>query len=513
MNDAQIIDQQRQEIADLTAQLQQVKQQVDWFKRQLFGRKSERQIEDNPYQSSLFGKPPIETTEPAQSQPTSTAAPKRRTKLRRAQDVNDQGLRFDASVPQQVIELSAPQLNGEDASDYEVIDYKETVRLAQRPGSYIIKVYRRPVVRRKSTQSLITRPAPEAVLDGCYADVSLLAGLMVDKAVYHLPLYRQHQRLQDAGIRVSRASLLNWMQKGLHLLKPIYHAQWQHILRSQVLAMDEVPIKAGRKSRGKMKTSYFWPIYGEQNEVAFTWSNSRGHQHAVAQLTGFSGTLLTDGYRAYDKTVAKLNKQQAEPIVQANCWAHARRYFERALTSEHDASQQALAQIAQLYEIERHIRAADLAADELLAYRQKHSEPVVQGFIDWLYQQRQRVDLLPSNPLSKALRYTHERLDALKQFLANPHLPIDTNHLERALRVIPMGRKNYLFCWTELGAEQLGWLQSLMVTCRLHDINPYTYLVDVLQRINQHPNTRIEQLTPRLWKQHFADNPLTAGLE
>ncbi len=97
-------------------------------------------------------------------------------------------------------------------------------------------------------------------------------------------------------------------------------------------------------------------------------------------------------------------------------------------------------------------------------------------------------------------------------FLTNPHLQIDTNHLERALRVIPMGRKNYLFCWTELGAEHLGMLQSLMVTCRLHGINPYTYLVDVLQRVAIHPATDVAELTPLQWKKKFADNFLTSDV-
>ena len=95
---------------------------------------------------------------------------------------------------------------------------------------------------------------------------------------------------------------------------------------------------------------------------------------------------------------------------------------------------------------------------------------MVRDFFCWVYEQRQRTDLLPSNPFSKALVYVSERVHKLKVFLSNPHVPIDTNHLERALRVIPMGRKNYLFCWTELGAEHLAILQSLMVTCRLQSI-------------------------------------------
>lgn len=89
---------------------------------------------------------------------------------------------------------------------------------------------------------------------------------------------------------------------------------------------------------------------------------------------------------------------------------------------------------------------------------------------------------------------------------------MDTNHLERALRVIPMGRRNWLFTWTEMGARQVGIVQSLLTTCRLHEINPYDYLVDVLQRVGKHPASRVEELTPRLWKQHFAVVTLRSDL-
>jgi transposase len=160
------------------------------------------------------------------------------------------------------------------------------------------------------------------VLEGCFADVSSLAGLMVDKAVYHLPLYRQHQRMLDSGVTVSRASLINWIQEGIELLRPIYQAMLRQMLQSSVLAMDEVPMKAGLKHKGKMQQTYFWPSYGAQDEVAFTWSTSRGAQHAINQLSGFSGTLLTDGYVAYEKAVTQLNKHE-HTVTHATCWVHS----------------------------------------------------------------------------------------------------------------------------------------------------------------------------------------------
>lgn len=502
------------QIAAMSEEIAQLKHQLDWFKRQLFGRKSEKLLPDNPQQNSLFSLPASDDDAPP---PKRIKAHTRSSKKQRGEsDVNDEGLRFDASVPQTIIDVSAPELQGPNADQYDVVGTKETCRLAQQPGSYVVVIYRRQVVRHKTTDTLKDTPAPTNVLEGCYCDVSLLAGLMVDKAVYHLPLYRQHQRMLDSGITVSRATLINWIQKGIELLRPIERAQWQHILQSKVLAMDEVPIKAGRKKGagrkpGHMKQTYFWPMYGEQDEVAFTWSNSRGMAHAKAQLKDFNGTLLTDGYAAYSKTVAHLN-QQEQKIVHAACWIHMRRGFEKALDSDPQEAQQALDSIAALYQHEKHIREKQLTPDTTLAYRQQHSEPLVTDFFRWVYQQRQRTDLLPTSPLLKALHYASERETQLKVFLANPALPLDTNHLERALRVIPMGRKNYLFCWSEIGAEQLGILQSLMVTCRLQGVNPYHYLVDVLQRVSMHPAKDVLALTPRIWKDTFAENLLTSDL-
>ncbi len=136
----------------------------------------------------------------------------------------------------------------------------------------------------------------------------------------------------------------------------------------------------------------------------------------------------------------------------------------------------------------------------------------MERFFAWVDEQLARQDLLPSNRLTRALNYARVRRQALQVFLNDPDVPPDTSHLERALRVIPMGRKNWLFCWSEVGAEIVGIVQSLIVTCKLHDIDPATYLTDVLQRVGQHPASRVAELTPRQWKQHFAANPLRSDL-
>lgn len=497
------------------AQVEQLQHQLDWFKRQLFGRKSEKQLIDNPDQGALFALNKDDDLPLAPKK--EIKAHTRSIKQKNVDDVNDTGLRFTDEVPTQVIDLPCSELDGDDADKYEVIGTKETCRLAQEIGSYKVIIYRRRTFREKGTNNIHEPKVPNNVLEGCYADVSLLAGLMVDKAVYHLPLHRQHQRIQNSGITLSRATLTNYASRGIDLLVPVVDAMVGNMIDGGHLSMDEVPMKAGRqratgRKHNTMKQTYFWPIYGEQDEVAFTWSSTRSTQHAIEQLRGFNGTLLTDGYAAYTKTVNTLN-QQGQHITHASCWAHCRRMFERALDSAQNEAQQAMKMIASLYDIEARIRKSTPNADDIVNARLKHSEPILNTFFMWVFEQRQRPELLPKSPLSKALAYAHERYHSLKIFLTHPQVQIDTNHLERALRVIPMGRKNHLFCWTELGAKQLGVLHSLTVTCKLHNINPYHYLVDVLQRVSQHPAKDVIDLTPRRWKVLFADKRLRSDVE
>lgn len=491
----------------LHAENVELKRELAWFKRQLFGSKSERRVvEPPPGMADLFT---------AEQAPEPDAAPKQKITYERSPSgsnkdrgdaVTGEGLRFDADVPVETIDVAAPELA--DADTWQVIDHKTTHRLAQRPGSYVVLAYRRPVLRHRHAATLTTPPAPANVLEGTVADVSVLAGLVVDKFCYHLPLYRQHQRLADVGIQVSRATLTQWTKRTAELLTPIAEAQHAHIQQSAVLAMDETPIKAGRNAaRGKMKQGWFWPIYGDTDEISFTFAATRAARQVREQLAGFTGTLISDGYSAYARFA-----EATAGLTHAQCWAHTRRKFLAAEDHDPQGVATALEHIRALYRHEAAIRDRRLEPDKARAYRAAHSRPVVDAFFEWVYEQRQDPARLPSDPLTRALAYAHEREGALRVFLDDPAVPIDTNHLERALRVIPMGRKNWNFCWSEVGARHVATLQSLLTTCRLQGVDPYTYLVDVLQRISCHPAADVIELTPRLWKERFAATPLTSDV-
>jgi transposase len=503
----QIVELARSQVT-LRQEVQTLKHQLDWFKRQIFGQKSERRIINGADGQMSLGEA-IDREQPA-SPPAPAERPvaaHTRRSVAKKPDTGDDSVPFfdETRVPVEVIELAAPETAGLAPEAFDVIGHKDSYRLAQRPGSYVVLKYRRPVIKLKTTQAIVCPPAPVGVIEGSRADVSFVAGLLMDKFAYHLPFYRQHQRLADGGITVSRPWLTQIGQQGIALLEPIHDAQFASIRASRVKAMDETPIKAGRAGPGKLKAAYFWPVYGELDEVCFPFFESRRAEH-IEQALGLTHTegavLLSDGYGAYTHYANKTG------ITHAQCWAHTRRKLFEAQGAEPEAAARGLEMIGGLYAVETRIREQKLSAAKKLDYRLMHAKPIVEQFFAWVSRQFAAQGLLPSNPLTRALAYARERRYGLEVYLTDPEVPIDTNHLERALRAIPMGRKSWLFCWTELGAKHVGIMQSLIVTCRLHGIDPYDYLVDVLQRVGQHPANRVHELTPRLWKQRFASHPL-----
>jgi transposase len=170
--------------------------------------------------------------------------------------------------------------------------------------------------------------------------------------------------------------------RAIALLEPIVDAQLCHILLSRILAIDETPIKAGRKEKGKMRVGWYWPIYGLDDEVAFTFSHSRGSKHLLSTLDGFNGTVLSDGhsaYRSYAKAVTG--------TVHAQCWTHTRREFVKAENDEPQAVADALGLIGALYLVEAHIRDKKMNLAEALACRAEHAKPAVDAFFAWCEQQ------------------------------------------------------------------------------------------------------------------------------
>ena len=487
----------------LTEKNTELRQQINWLKRHLFGKRSERLIAEAVSPDQL---PLGKGYEPEEKPPSKKTTVKSYERNHRKDEVefaeNESRLKFDSSVPVEVIHVPNPATEGLSPDEYEIISEEVAYKLSQRPGAYVVLKYVRPVVKIKATGKLETAPVTPAasVIERSIAEASFLVGLIIDKFLYHLPLYRQFQRLLASGVFLNRMTLTNLVHRSAQLLEPIYVALQSSILSSSVIAMDETPTKAGRdKGKRQMKKGYFWSIYGEKGEVAFLFSPSRSGQVVRDVLKSFEGTLLTDAYKVYEVFAA-----EQEKVTRAQCWAHARRKFFEAKEYEPELSQRALEAIKLLYKAEK---------EHGPNRRNEHARPIVNEFFDWLEKTAFEHSLLPSNPFLKATAYALKNERALRVFLDNPKVQLDTNHVERDNRLNAMGRKNYMFHWTEVGAKYAAILYSLIATCRHQNIDPFTYLVDVLQRVQTHPMRDVHLLTPTNWKIHFQDNPMLSDLK
>ncbi len=342
-------------LSDKDEEIVQLLRQLAWFQRQIFGQKSERRLPlPQATQGSLgqdFSALP-EGSMPGRKR--LVAAHEREAKAKRPQDGGDGTAPFfdEAKVPVEVIAVANPEIAGLDPQDYQIIGEKVSYRLAQRPGAYVVLKYVRPVVKRLDTALVSCPPAPVGVLEGSRADVSLLSGT--------------HRRLQDAGFKVSRSWLTHLMQQAVALLEPIYNAQLDSIRASRVVTMDETPIKAGPTGTGKMKAAYFWPIYGERDEICFAYQPGRSGADMKRSLgidLPKGAVLLTDGYEVYARYARRIG------LTHAQCWAHARRYFFEAQDVEPDRAAGALEMMGALYKIEEAIREKELSGEAKCQHR------------------------------------------------------------------------------------------------------------------------------------------------
>lgn len=388
-----------------------------------------------------------------------------------------------------------PEAEGVSEDELELVETRTTEKVVRVQSPYfIVRIHHKTYRRKGCLEELVPAELPET-LEGSIYDVSFLAGLAMDKYQFHLPLYRQHQAIKNAGLFLDRGNLTRILQRTAELLEPVYEMLMSSVLSSTVLTVDETPTPAGRK-KGKMDKGYFWAFYGEQDEIFYLFSPTRATVVLDDTLSTFQGQLVCDGYSAYQNFT-----KMTSGVGLVQCWSHTRREFIRSENQDPERAKWVLRQIRLMYEVEEKVRGKPPNKVEKL--RQKHTKPLVEELFEFLKTTVQEETFVPSAPFLKAANYALNREGPLKAFLDDPDLPMDTNHLERELRPHAVGRKNWMFHVTEEGARHAAIFYSLIRSCILAEVNPFVYLVDVLQRIDQHPANKADLLVPRQWKEHF----------
>jgi transposase len=299
--------------------------------------------------------------------------------------------------------------------------------------------------------------------------------------------------------------MTDWVNNDARSLTALYDAHRKSILNaaSEYMMADETGFRVLDSEKEQGKKSHRGQMWAYANPadkmVFFEYQQGRGRKHARPMLEHFKGILHTDGYAVYEHFARRPG------IIHANCNAHARRKFEQALFSSKDKAEYAIAQYRQLYAIGKHAREEALSFDQRLEIRRNKSVPVFDGLAAWCKEQmiNLRSDEKKS-PVKTALSYFCEREKELGRFLHYGMLEIDTNLIERSIRPIALGRKNYLFAGSHEAAQNAAIIYSLLATCKLHDINPYHWLKSVLKLMPSYPASKIEDLLPQYWNSRVA---------
>lgn len=484
------INEKTREIFDLQCQL-------DWLKRQMFGRKSETM---DPNQRLLFADlfeklqqqlDPRPVSEPAPA-PAPASAPKAPSSNRPSR--RNGRVPLPAALPRVPEYLDPdPRLTenlrciGEDVT--EILEYIPA-------GFYVRQIIRRKYAPSGGGGSVVMAPLPALPIEKGRPGPGVLAYILTSKYCNHLPLYRLEQIFARHGLQIPRTTQCDWVRDSADLLEAIALAMKRRILASGHLFTDDTYIPIQDKSRTQVREGYLWPYIDLANHVYFDYTLTRSREGPERMLKGYRGYVQADAFHGYDGLYGE------GKATEVGCWGHARRKFDEAKQTDPLRANQMLALIAQLYVIEGKARDEHLNAEGVKALRQQFSQPILDDQIRPLLD-AWSCEVLPKSPIGKAVTYAVNQWEALNRYLENGILCIDNSLSERVIKLVALGRKNWLFSGSDEGARRAAILYSLIASCKLCGIDPFLYLRDVLERINTHPASRIDELTPPQWKERF----------
>jgi transposase len=366
-------------------------------------------------------------------------------------------------------------------------------KLEYEPASFVvIQTARAKYACSQCHEGIVEAPAPPQAVEKSLAGEGLLAHIVVAKYVDHLPLHRLEGIFAREGIDLARTTLCEWVADVATALTPIGDQVRREITAATYLQTDDTSITVLGDNGGSFKGRLWTYLDPLGRQVVFEATRTHERDGPEAFLAEFRGALQADAYTGYNALY------QTGRVVEIGCWAHARRRFVEAFMLDGSAALM-VALIQQLYQVER--MAAHLEADARQALRQEHSVPLL-ARVDAERQALART-VLPKSPLGDAVRYLTNQWVALQRFVDDGRLGIDNNRAENQLRVIAVGRRNWLFAGSFEGARRAALLYSLVQSCKLVDVAPFTYLKDVLLRIATHPHRLIGQLTPKRWAETF----------
>jgi transposase len=488
-----------EEIARLKQENALLKQKVDLLIKRIFGSGSEK-LDAKQLELLLGG---AESGKECASSEKEEATPNNILEMphsSRRKPRGERAERLPEHLPcvEEIIEPEAVQAApdqwrqiGEEVS--EQLDY-EPARFLRR------RLIRRKYVHRHDLDAApIIAPLPPVLQERCTAAPGLLAQIIVAKYCDHLPLYRQEQIYGSRHrVHLARQTMARWMELAADWLAPIYNHIREGIVTSGYIQMDETPIGYLAPGNGKTRQGYLWVCNQPGGDVVYHWHTSRAAQCVEKIIpVDFQGVIQCDGYSAYPSFARSPSREGK--IELAGCYAHMRRKFHEALEQAPRTAGWLLRQIGHLYTIERRLREERAGPPLRQALRASQSRPIHERIYQALVRLKIRNRYLPQSSMGKAIDYALGQWRGLGVYLENGRVELDNNLVENAIRPTAIGKKNWLFVGDANAGQRGAILYTLIENCRRRDLDPYTYLRDVLTKLPTLTNWQIKDVTPEAY--------------
>ena len=497
--------------AALRAENEKLRAIVATLKRALYGARSEKQAEPASQLPLALDDLLATPVEPAKlPAPANSNRPPRPKAARNIGGLPAHLPRVDITIepPNQACPCCQGKLHqiGEDVS--EMLDVVPAILRVKR-------IHRPRYGCRACEGAVVQAKAPPRPVDGGMPTIALLVHIAVMKFAWHLPLHRQVKMLAGQGIDLDVSTLVHWISRLAWWLKPLHGLLTASILAHPKIFCDDTPLPVLDRTRKRTRVARLWSYAMDDRPwrgpappaVVYLYAEDRKGRHVDEHLLRFNGVLQVDAYAGYNRLTKR--SRAGGSVTLAFCLAHARRkFFEIHKASDCPVSSEALQRIAAIYAIEARIRGT--SAEHRLQVRQSETQALFEALKPWLMDRL--TEISTKSPLAKAIRYTLGHWAGLGVFLTDGRVEVDNNTVERTIRAISLGRKNALFAGSTGGGESWAILASLINTAKLHELDPQTYLADVLERVvsGQTKVNALSELLPWHWKAARAERAQAA---
>lgn len=493
-------------IQELRERILQLEQQIDWFNRQLFGSKSEKinaQQHPDLFNPVGLGKPETSSENRPEEEDNEPQEAPRKTKTRRRQTRSEalpEGLEIRSSY------VDPPEYR-ENPAAWRLLKEEPRRHLGKDPGTFYIeeKIYRTwvPIDTDQIQAKAIVAKAPPTIIPGGFWLSNLLAEVVCNRFLYHLPYDRQSKLYQSRhGVYLPKQTMCDGALHLANQCQILVDLMKSDMLQCGYLRADETearfrdPDKPGTTGRGR-----FWLYKGLNGNVIFDWTLGRDHQHFLDWIgPDFEGIIGSDAYEVYPK-YCRLQKARGKKTRRAACLAHIRRQFEGALKTSPHLAKWFLKIFGKLYQIEATLNEREADENTTARYRQKHSLPLIRLLKKASLHLRDQKAGRPAGPLGKAVRYLLNQGEDIETYLFHGQVEIDNNGIERDVRPLAVGRKNWLFIGSPEAGQRSAVIYSLLISARHHGADPEAYLRGLIERLPScgSDEASLRQLLPENW--------------